>query len=395
MSKAWPMVALSDVAKPVVRPIQVIPGQTYRTIGVKWWGEGAYERQTIDGAQTAAKVLSLVKKDDLIINKIWVRHGSTAVATEAVNGCAASNEFPTFRLDPEKTTPRWLHWLTKTRDFWAKCDHLSMGTSGKNRIKPERFLTIEIPLPPLEEQRRIVAKVETLAAKIEEATRLRQEIGAEATALLKAEMRRTFASNSSWQQVPLENVCAAIIDNLHSNPKYAEDGVPCIRSPDVGWGTLNLQSALKTSEKEFQHRTARGEPQLDDIVLVREGGGTGKAAIVAKGQRFSLGQRVMMIRPNKSAVLPQFFLYQLLSPVIYDEQIVPLSKGSASPHLNIGALRRFTFRLPELPIQERIVRHLDDLSARLGESRQHQAESAAEVGALLPAILDRAFKGEL
>src|SRR5205823_1919579 len=116
------------------------------------------------------------------------------------------------------------------------------------------------------------------------------------------------------QVVPLECACAAIIDNLHSNPAYADEGVSCVRSPDVGWGTLHLDRTLKTSEAEYVHRTVRGEPTVDDIVLVREGGGTGKAAIVKEGQRFSLGQRVMMIRPDKSQVLPKFFLYQLLSP---------------------------------------------------------------------------------
>ena len=136
----WQMVPLSQVAKPIARAIQVEAGKDYRTIGVKWWGEGAYERQTIDGSGTAAQTLSLVYEGDLIINKIWVRHGSIAIATKAVDGCAASNEFPTFELDRNQVEPRWIHWLTKTKWFWVQCDALSMGTSGKNRIKPERFL---------------------------------------------------------------------------------------------------------------------------------------------------------------------------------------------------------------------------------------------------------------
>src|SRR5437868_14036076 len=107
MSTHWREVALGDIAKPVSRTVPVIPGQSYRTIGVKWWGEGAYERETIDGSQTAAKTLSLVREGDLIINKIWVRHGSTAIASSAVDGCAASGEFPTFKLDRSRVLPRW------------------------------------------------------------------------------------------------------------------------------------------------------------------------------------------------------------------------------------------------------------------------------------------------
>jgi type I restriction enzyme, S subunit len=66
----FPLIPLSEIARPVVRPIPVVPGTSYRTIGVKWWGEGAYERETIDGSQTAAKTLSIVHEGDLIINKI-------------------------------------------------------------------------------------------------------------------------------------------------------------------------------------------------------------------------------------------------------------------------------------------------------------------------------------
>lgn len=49
---AWPLVPLSAVARPVIRPVSVVPGDSYRTLGVKWWGEGAYERATIDGSHT-------------------------------------------------------------------------------------------------------------------------------------------------------------------------------------------------------------------------------------------------------------------------------------------------------------------------------------------------------
>jgi type I restriction enzyme, S subunit len=128
---------------------------------------------------------------------------------------------------------------------------------------------------------------------------------------------------------------------------------------------------------------------------VREGGGTGKCALVLPGQRFSLGQRVMMLRLKREAVVPKFFLHQLLSPFIQEDQIVPLSKGSASPHLNIGALKKFSIRLPSLSEQEHIAAELDSLQVHIDAIKNIQAETAGELDALLPSILDKAFKGEL
>jgi type I restriction enzyme S subunit len=191
-------------------------------------------------------------------------------------------------------------------------------------------------------------------------------------------------------------MCEAIIDNLHSNPVYSDQGtVPCVRSPDVGWGKLSLDRALKTDEAEYVRRTARGEPTAGDIVLVREGGGTGKAALVEKGQRFSLGQRVMMLRPDKGKTLPRFFLQQLLSPRIYEEQILVLLKGSASPHLNINSLREFSFLVFPLSEQRRIVAYLDGLQAQADELTALQQATQVELDALLPSVLERAFRGEL
>jgi hypothetical protein len=67
-----------------------------------------------------------------------------------------------------------------------------------------------------------------------------------------------------------------------------------------------------------------------------------------------------MLRPDKTKILPEFFLFQLLSPLVQKEQIEPVTKGSASPHLNIGALQQFRLIVPCLGTQERVVQHEAD-----------------------------------
>lgn len=391
----WPQVALGEVATPVERPEVPSAGTEYRQIGVRLWGEGAYERESIDGSQTKYKTLSRVEADDIIVNKIWARNGSVAVVPEALAGCFGSGEFPTFAPDKTKLFPRWIHWLTKTKGFWEQCDDKSRGTSGKNRIRPERFLEITIPLPPLDEQRRVVSQIEELAARIEEARRLRWQAVEEAGALLRSTSRRLFSEAKSHGSAVLESLCTDIIDCLHSNPIYSDDGIPTLRSPDVGWGRLYPHTALKTSEEEYQRRTRRGVLNPGDIIIVREGGGTGKAGIVQEGQRMSLGQRVMQIRPDQRKVLPYFFLYQWLSPLIQEDQIVSLMKGSASPHLNIGAIRKFQLILPTIAEQRRIVAYLDDFQAKVRSLSRLQTDTADELDAMLPSILDKAFRGDL
>jgi restriction endonuclease S subunit len=345
------------------------------------------------------------------------RKGSAGKITYApCGGWVIDTAYYAQPRDPSELDTKFLAYALSSLDFSS--DIISTAIPGINRTAIYKHRISVPPRPvqaaivhfldaamsgdplqdlptPLEHLRRIVARIEELAAKIEEARGLRQSAIAEADALWTSSLRDVFETVPSFPHVPLETVCLAIIDNLHANPVYADDGVPCIRSSDVGWGRLSLDTARRTSEAEYQRRTVRGEPQPDDIVFVREGGGTGKVAIVLDGQRFSLAQRVMMVRPDLSKIDPRYFLYQLLSPQVQENQIRPLIGGSAAPHLNIRHFKTFGLVLPPLPRQREVVRHLDALSGRLDRLRNAQTATAAELDALLPAVLDKAFIGEL
>jgi len=394
--KPWPTVRLGELLTPIVRGESVEASNEYRLLGIRLDGQGPFLRETVMGTQTSATKLFRVAKGDFIYSRLFACRGAFGVITKELDGCYVSGEFPTFVPVQGKVDVEYLKYWFRRPSVIATVDKDCSGSTPltRNRFKENFFIALEIPLPPLAEQRRVVARIEELAAQIHEARTLRHQAAEEAEVLLTT-ARRTVLLETRAKTVALEDACAEIIDNLHSNPRLSETGVPCIRSPDVGYGTLNIEGAQRTDDDEFRRRTVRGEPKEDDIVLVREGGGTGKCAVVQRGQRFSLGQRVMMLRPNRERILPQFFLHLLLSPQIQEDQIAPLSKGSASPHLNIGSLRRFDLILPPLAEQRRIVSELDALQAAVDALKRLQAETAAELDALLPAILDRAFKGEL
>ena len=184
ITSPYPIIPLGKAILPVDRSEVPSIGKIYRLIGVRLWGEGAYERESIDGSQTQYKTLSRVETDDIIVNKIWARNGSVAVVSSDLSGCYGSNEFPTFATIRERLEPRWFYWMTKTRFFWDQCGEKSRGTSGQNRIRPEKFLEILIPLPPLDEQRRVVARIEEVVAKVEEARGLRSESLARTEAII-------------------------------------------------------------------------------------------------------------------------------------------------------------------------------------------------------------------
>ncbi len=198
----WKAVPLSEVLRPIARSVQPEPGVSYRQVGVRLWGEGAYERETIDGLATKYAKLFCAREGDVIVNKIWARNGSVAVVQPQLDGTYGSGEFPMFEPERSLLEPRWIHWLTKTREFWYACDDKSRGSSGKNRIRPERFLEIEIPLPPLLEQRRVVARIEEVAGLVGEAKRLREEATQETLAAFSG-ARERIVDGGQWDVRPL------------------------------------------------------------------------------------------------------------------------------------------------------------------------------------------------
>jgi type I restriction enzyme, S subunit len=383
MSNTWPDVALGEIAKPVMRPLRVVPGESYRTIGVKWWGEGAYERNTIDGSSTAAKTLSVVRRGDLIINKIWVRHGSIAIATAAVDGCAASGEFPTFELDLRRVAPNWIHWQTKTPSFWAKCDALLRGTSGKNRIKPESFLTVRIPLPPLEEQQRVIGDIENVAAHISDIGCIRTEIDSDINALLLSSYHQIA---DGAPQRPMAEVAPLNRRPVVVNPK---DEYPQVSARSFGKGTFH-KPPLKGSEITWQ------KPFLikgGDILLSNIKAWEGAIAVARPNDDGRYGShRYLTCVPSSGVATARFVCFHLLTPQGLD-QVGEASPGSADRNrtLSTTALARIPIPVPSYEQQL----WFDDLCKEIDSLKTLQSETAEDIDAFLPSILSKAFAGEL
>lgn len=395
MSNGFPIVRLGEVLTPVERPEQPVPGKAYRQVGVKLWGQGAYERNPIDGAQTRYQALWRVETGDIILNKIWARNGSVAVVPESLAGRYVSNEFPTFSAVREKLEPRWFHWLTKTPMFWEQCDKKSRGTSGKNRIRPERFLEIEIPRPPLAEQRRIVARIEELAAKIEEGFSLRRPAETQASAIIAAERNAIVARYPKLVfETLIDNTLLGLVRS--SAEQDPSKPVPYLKMNNITRdGRINLAEVARVdaSPRELAtYKIQRGDFLFNtrnsfDLV--------GKTAVWDRDNRdFVFNNNIMRIR-FREGVSAEFMNQAFLSSVVQTQLRASKKQTTNVCALYWKNLRGIEVPVPKLEEQRRIVAHLGDLQSKVDELGALQTKTAAELDALLPSILDKAFKGEL
>jgi type I restriction enzyme S subunit len=392
----WPSVPLARIVKPIERAEVPVTGNSYRQVGVKLWGVGAYEREPIDGGGTRYKTLSRVEANDIIVNKIWARNGSVAVIPANLAGCYVSGEFPTFTPIPGKLDSRWFHWITKTRFFWDQCDLKSRGTSGKNRIRPEHFLEIEIPLPPVPEQRRIVARTEELAAKINEARELRRQAEEQSGALIASFISEAIEAPYAEKEAqfePLEKACELITDGTHDTPAYVEDGVPLITAKNVFWDRIDTRNVRFISRDDHLEIFRRCPVRRDDILFINIGATTGTAKKVDVDLEFSL-KNVALLRPSKNRLATDYLVYILQGRRIRG-QIAQRQAQTCQQFFSLRDIRNLTIPVPSLNEQTEIVRRLNNLRLNVDGIKKFQTQTNAELDALLPSILDRAFNGKL
>ena len=162
--------------------------------------------------------------------------------------------------------------------------------------------------------------------------------------------------------IKLSDVCEFIVDCPHSTAKDEREGFPLIRTPNIGKGRLILEGVHRVSESVYNKRNARAVPQDDDLIFAREAP-AGNVAIIKKGEKVCLGQRTVLLRPNKKLVNPDFLAYFLLAP---EQQygLLGTANGATVAHVNIPTIRELKIQLPPLEVQTRIAEILtayDDL----------------------------------
>ncbi len=284
--------------------------------------------------------------------------------------------------------------------------------NGTTRLKLTQASMNVIPmvLPPRAEQSRIIARIESLFAKLDEAKEKIQEVldGADLrraailhqafTGKLTEKWRKENAvSDDSWEENNLQNVCLTkITDGTHKTPKYTtkeEGGVPFISAKDVTKGEIcwdNIKYIIPELHEELHARLA---PQRNDILLAKNGT-TGVAAIVDTDEVFDLYVTLAVLRPNTDIINPRYLLRIVNSPICkrqFDERL----KGIGVPNLHLRDIKEVVIKIPSVLEQQEIVRLLDNLLSREQSIVTACEEALTIIDTLKKSILARAFRGEL
>ena len=395
MSKPWPKVKLGELMRRSERTILLQADKEYHEVTVKLWGKGVVSRGVVTGAQVRGARRFVATKRQFILSRIDARNGASGIVPEELDGAVVTTDFPLFNLLSDQIDVSFLGWLAKTQDFVELCRRASEGTTNRVRLQEDCFLALEIPLPPLAEQRRIVARIEELAAKIAEARSLRQQAEEEAKALSHSDAEAVFrALRDTFGTTDLGDVCNTITDGDHNTPAFSDEGIRFIFVGNVSSGHLHFENSKRVSLAYFKTLKSQRLPERGDILYSAVGATLAIPAVVDADEPFCFQRHVAILKPDRTRVDSRFVWHMLRSRTVF-ERAWASTTGSAQPTVPLRAIRKLPIPVPPLPEQRRIVAYLDGLQAQVDALKRLQAETAAELDALLPSLLDQAFDGRL
>lgn len=378
-----PEVTLGKLLRPIERPEPVDPSRMYRLLGIRWYGEGLFEKESRMGQEIQAQRLYKVHEGDFVYNRLFAWKGSFAVADKKVHGCYVSNEFPCFRADDERLDVGFLRWWFHQELAWSKALGLSQGATptSRNRLKEELFLAMKIPLPPLDVQRRVVALIERLVGQIDEANSLRRQAIEEGEVLC----RSILSHDPQSRLTPMRDLVRLRPPDVavRREETYQFAGVYCF-----GRGVF-LGNKKSGSDFAYPRLTRL---HAGDFVYPKLMAWEGALGVVPpECDQCVVSTEFPVFEIRQELVYPEVLDTLFRNPAVWPE-LAGASTGTnvRRRRLNPEDFLNFCILLPTRDTQER----LRKVRAELRVMSRFQMETSAQLDAMLPAILDKAFRGD-
>lgn len=380
MNKSWPTVRLEEVIQHRKEFITIDDVATYKRPRVQSHAQGIVLRDEVPGALIKTKKQQVCHGGEFLVAEIDAKVGGFGIVPEALEGSLVSSHYFLFTIREVKLDRRFLDYYIRTPSFREQVE--AQGSTNYAAIRPAHVLGYKIPLPPLAEQRRIVVRIEELAAQIQDAHALRQEAAEEVEALC----RSLIIHDKDAALVPMRELVKLRPPDVtvRADEIYQFAGVYC-------FGRGVFRASQKTGMDFAYPRLTR--LRASNFVypkLMAWEGALGVVPPECDGCVVSTEFPVFEIMEER--VLPEVLDTYFRMPSIWPE----ISGASTGTNVRRRRLNPQDFLSYKMPVPSRATQELlRKIRLETTPLASFQTEIVAELDALLPAILDRAFKGEL
>lgn len=335
----------------------------------------------------------ILKDGDVLINRTSLKREGVAKASLLSGACEDiffDCSIIRVRPDSGKVDSQYLLFALNSPDLREQIMKVAKTATITTIAQPD-IENLEIPLPPLDEQRRIAAifdKADAIRRKRQESIRLTEEF-----------LRSTFlemfgdpvTNPKGWNVFRIKEVCTEIVDCVNRTAQTVDYPTPykMIRTTNVRNYSIDLKEVRYVDEQVFNQWTRRLLPRRGDIVFTREAP-AGEAGIIESDDNVFLGQRTMHFRPDMRQTTSEYLLFELMGSSI-SRQIEIMSAGSTVKHLSVPECKEFQVRVPPIEMQKKFSAIVS--CAKDAKGKQCSAFDSSEL--LFTSSAHRAFRGEL
>ncbi|EAI2146323.1 restriction endonuclease subunit S [Campylobacter lari] len=341
--------------------------------------------------------------DDNLYISIAGTIGKSGIIPKELNGSILTENAVKLEYIQNNVSNKFMYFFTLSNMFKTQIQ-ISTKIVTQPKLAITRLKQIEIPLPPLQEQERIVGILDESFAKIDESIKILEQDLLNLDELMQSALQKAFnplKDNAKenyklpqgWEWKSLGEICF-ITDGTHKTPNYIKTGIPFLSVKNISKGFFDLSDIKYISLEEHNKLIKRAKPEFGDILICRIGT-LGKAIKISLDFEFSIFVSLGLLKP-KVKIISDYLVYFLNSYFI--EGWIDNNKVGSGTHtakLNLNILEKCPIALPPLKEQEQIALYLDELSSHVKNLKQNYQMQIKNLQELKKSLLDKAFQGRL
>ena len=173
---------------------RIQPSESYPQVGVRGFGAGLFPKASVSGSETTYKIFNRLYEDAIVLSQVKGWEGAIAICPKSLSGMFVSPEYRTFRCKPNMASASYMQEVVRSRWFWKYLQEATRGVGARReRVRPEKFLAIELHMPSLERQKKIVSTLNSLQT----ARSLRKEAQPWINALLPSVLQNELSQSKA------------------------------------------------------------------------------------------------------------------------------------------------------------------------------------------------------
>lgn len=340
------------------------------------------------------KNYSVFQNRDVLFAKITpcMENGKGGIVDDLKNGFGAgSTEFIVIRPDEKKVISEWIQLFLSQSSYRIECKNHMTGSAGQKRVPPKFIAGTAIPVPSVDEQRRIIFRIEEMFSELDNSVSTLQKTKAQLAVYRQAVLREAFSACNVY--INIEDICESVSDGDHMPPPKEENGIPFIMISNINGNTIDWTDTAFVGKDYFYKIDNKRKPRKGDI-LYTVTGSFGIPVLIDFEKDFCFQRHIALLRPKK-IVDQKYLYYALMEPGVY-LQAVKKATGTAQKTVGLTVLRKISVPYAEnIEQQQQIV---FEIESRLSvcDSIEHTVDTALQQAeAMRQSILKQAFEGRL